>query len=338
MISAAERHKPKKQILNNVNIFRVGFTRSYSRTDRLSRILFIFFSISKGLSIKFDLIEGTGFWGFLPAYILGFVKRSLKTIFVPDTIENYAVGIDIFSKYLLKLTEKIIITGNWNKIICISREVQKKVIKLGSNKNRTAVIYCGADIRNISKIKSKRPETVTITCVSRLVPYKNIPDLIKAVAILKISFPEIRLNIIGEGEDFGYLKKLSAQLKISNAVRFYGFIPKHRDVLKIISNSTLFCLPSSVEGFGIATVEALASGVPAILPNIPVHREINKGKGVVFYGLNNYQDLAEKVNLILRDKSLYSKLQRAALKIVKSYDWSEIARQTQKTYENLRID
>jgi len=78
-------------------------------------------------------------------------------------------------------------------------------------------------------------------------------------------------------------------------------------------------------------VEAMTVGLPSVVSDIPVHREIF-GSAVLYFDPENVDDMADKIKLALEDKSLRDKLQKLGLKQIKKYSWQKMARQTLEAY------
>lgn len=334
VISSYEKGKPRKQTLNSIEIFRVGFFSSYTRTAKFQRIFFIIFAIIEGIFLDFDIVEGSGFWSFIPALILGTIRRKKKIILVPDIVKEYAQNTDLISYQLMRVLEKFLLRYDWDKIICISNTVKNKLIKLGVEEEKMVTIYCGIPfdiINHVREIKRKN----TIVCISRLVPYKRVSDLIQAISILKNKFITVSLDIIGDGEEYTKLHDLTSELFLTKSIFFHRYLTNYFNVIKNLKQSYIYCLPSTVEGFGIATIEAMASGMPVVLSDIAVNHEITKNKGVLFFKPKNFIDLALKLELLLTDKNLYQKLRQEALLNAKKYDWNKTACKTEKLYESL---
>lgn len=165
---------------------------------------------------------------------------------------------------------------------------------------------------------------MTIICLARLVKTKRIDQLILATAKLND-----QLIIVGTGPQEKYLHFLAHK-----KVQFFKNLPRKK-LINLLKKADLFCLPSVVEGFGIATIEAMASGLPAILADIPVNREITKGgKGSIFFEPGNITDLAAKIKTLIDNKTFYHQKQVEALKLAKSYTWDKVYLQTKAVYES----
>ncbi len=100
-----------------------------------------------------------------------------------------------------------------------------------------------------------------VATAARLAPEKGITYLLHAMAILPLSASPAHLVIVGQGDLREALEQEAADLNLSERVHFLGFRP---DVLDWIAAADLFVLPSLAEPFGIALVEAMALGKPAV--------------------------------------------------------------------------
>jgi glycosyltransferase involved in cell wall biosynthesis len=161
---------------------------------------------------------------------------------------------------------------------------------------------------------------MTIICVARLVKTKRINQLIRAAIGLKD-----KLIVVGTGPQEKYLRQLAG-----NRVEFVKNLPRKK-LIRLLKQADIFCLPSVVEGFGIATIEAMACGLPAVLADIPVNREITKnGQGAVFFEPENVSDLTNKLQSI---KKVYEQKKHEALVLAKTYSWERIYRETKIVYE-----
>jgi glycosyltransferase involved in cell wall biosynthesis len=131
------------------------------------------------------------------------------------------------------------------------------------------VIPNGVDVDEFHPAHSARA-ALTLFSISRLVPRKNIHVLIAAVEQLVNEGAALSLIIAGTGPEEGRIQRLAERLP--GSVRFLGFIDEARK-RSLLADTDVFVQLSTREGLSIATLEALASGVPCVVSNLPGVRE-----------------------------------------------------------------
>jgi len=134
---------------------------------------------------------------------------------------------------------------------------------------RVTVIPNGVDVDEFRPAHAAHA-ALTLFSISRLVPRKNIHVLIAAVEQLALEGAALSLVIAGTGPEEERIRRLADQSR--GAVRFIGFIDEARK-RSILSDTDVFVQLSTREGLSIATLEALASGVPCVVSNLPGVRE-----------------------------------------------------------------
>lgn len=336
VIATYEYDKPRYQKLFAMEISRVGIKRSYTRGGHLFiRFIFIIQSILEGLRIDFDIVEGSGLLGWIPTIVLGFLKRKKNILLIADTFDSYGKSTGLILFKLVILMEKLILKMPFTHAIVISEVVKNKIILLGVNPKKITVIYCGIPAEQIKSIARKKNKLPTIVTISRLVPYKRVIDVVEALMYVQEHIPTIQLKIIGSGEELESLKQRVHELNLEKKIIFYGFLPSYSKLLTILKRADVFCLPSLVEGFGIATVEALACGVPVITADLPIHHEITQNKGALFFKPKDSIDLANKIIDLLKQKKLYKKLQQETKFVLATYDWNKQINKTEDLYARL---
>lgn len=108
-------------------------------------------------------------------------------------------------------------------------------------------------------------EVPVVIGAGRLTRQKDFATLLRAFALVLKERPA-RLLLLGDGPEKGRLEGLTAELGISAAVDFYGFVA---NPFPFIARSNLFVLSSAWEGFGNVLVEAMALGVPVVSTDCP---------------------------------------------------------------------
>ena len=167
------------------------------------------------------------------------------------------------------------VLGSVEKVIANSQYTKNLAINNGVNENKIVVINPGVDpVQDLNKksldkveslLKIKSPRLIT---VSRFDKRKNHEKIIMAIRNLKQIYPNIVYICIGYGEEEDNVKDLVKELDLSSQVMFFKDISAD---LKnsLIAKSDIFVMPSiihktSVEGFGIAYVEAAQYGIPSL--------------------------------------------------------------------------
>jgi glycosyltransferase involved in cell wall biosynthesis len=109
------------------------------------------------------------------------------------------------------------------------------------------------------------PDTFLVGAVGNVRTAKAYDVLLRAAAILRAEAPRVRIVVAGEGYGVGPLgveiARLHRELGLEDTVRFLGF---RGDVPRLMNGLDAFVLTSRSEGFSIATVEAMACGLPVV--------------------------------------------------------------------------
>lgn len=184
-----------------------------------------------------------------------------------------------------------------------------------------------------------------IICISRLEPKNGTDDLVKAADVLKNKIKDFKIAIIGSGSQKKKLEKLVQNLGLRNKVVLLGEIP-HKAVPKYLACADVFIRPSLAEGFGIVFIEAMACEVPVIgtpVGGIPDFiKDLSTSSGQAATGLfckqGNPKSIAEKIEILIKDKELRNKLVKNAKKMVlEAYDWDKINERLRRVYKEIMI-
>ncbi|MFO7689606.1 MAG: glycosyltransferase [Cryobacterium sp.] len=191
-------------------------------------------------------------------------------------------------------------------------------------------VSCGIDADNYSPNFEPRTEN-RILFVGRVTGEKQIDVLLHAVARLSPRLA-VRVEIVGGGDQKRNLEHLAETLGIGNRVTFTGYVTD-AELRAAYSRSTVFAMPSVAELQSIATMEAMASGLPIVAANamaLPhlVHDERN---GYLFVP-GDAQDLADKLTRVLTaTPERLTAMKRESLKLISTHD----IKRTLNTFECL---
>ena len=102
--------------------------------------------------------------------------------------------------------------------------------------------------------------------------------------------------------------------------------------MKLYKSSDIYLSSSLLEGFSIANVEALASGLPLIVTNIPGNRDLHDASHSLLIEPRSPKAIAEACIKLLQNDDLRTKMGDSALVNVQKYDWTMIAKQYIDSY------
>jgi glycosyltransferase involved in cell wall biosynthesis len=142
-------------------------------------------------------------------------------------------------------------------VIAISGRVLDRVSAIASSSLNSAVVYNGVDCERFRPGDSQSHPPVILS-VGNLIPIKGHDLLLRAFAIVKRQFPELRCEIIGDGPQRASLQRLASELGIVNSVHFLGRRSR-AEVADAMRRCSVFALPSRYEGLGCVYLEAMAT-------------------------------------------------------------------------------
>lgn len=145
-------------------------------------------------------------------------------------------------------------------------------------RRKAHVVQNGADIDRLDRTIGDRPAErtdgkVLVTAIGRLAAIKNPFTLVRAVR--SCSYPALRLRFVGGGDLTPELLEEIARLGLEGRVAITGLVDRD-EVYRLASEADLLVSCSRGEGLPVAVVEAMAARCPAILSDIPPHREITR--------------------------------------------------------------
>lgn len=213
---------------------------------------------------------------------------------------------------------------NKAKFICVLGKIFKnELLKWGFDCRIEVGYYSFADdTSRTAKAKAYSLEGKTgprILYLSRIVKEKGIFELADACGKLKMIYPDLVLDVAGDGPDLPELKEYAFR-------RNYTFIMFHGSVTgvaksKVFESANLFCLPTYYgEGFPLAITEAAGFGLPVITSRVGGIPDIFvDNKNGFFVEPGNVTDLHDKILHILSNTAVWDKISKENIRFVKKY-------------------
>lgn len=170
--------------------------------------------------------------------------------------------------------------------------------------------------------------------VGSLFNRRRLPDLLKAFSALTRTHPEVRLEIVGEDRTYPHedLAGLAARLGIQKQVSLRSYV-RDDELTRLYGRASVFAWLSEYEGFGLTPLEALAAGVPIVVLDTPVARELY-GDAAVYVQRGDVHETAAALALMMSDADARQRaLDRAAV-VLRGFSWTDAARRTLEAIED----
>lgn len=159
-----------------------------------------------------------------------------------------------------------------DRVVAVGEDVRRALAaNEGIPENRVEVVYNGIDLTAYNAEKPLRREVreelglkdhhLAVMQVARLNHLKDHPTAIRAMADLAQDHPEVRLLLVGEGEERPKLEAIIEELGLQQVVRLVGL---RRDVPRVLQAADIFLLTSVTEGIPLTLIEAMATGLPCV--------------------------------------------------------------------------
>ncbi len=203
----------------------------------------------------------------------------------------------------LKFTDSMMYR-QYSSIACISEGTRDALaVWQPAIKARLRTIYNGIETEKFARIpRVRRPGEVLprLVSVGALKERKGYDSILEALAMVELPF---RYEIAGEGYHRLQLEAQIHRLGLENKVRLLGYTS---NIATLLSESDLFVLSSQWEGFGLAVVEAMASGLPVVVANVPGLNEIVRGEqdGGILIPPGDTVALSAALQKLIRDPDL----------------------------------
>ena len=223
----------------------------------------------------------------------------------------------------------------------LANEVSRK-FKI--DKSRFKPILNGVDTNKFSPDQKQREQIrselsisddqLVVGSVGRLVTVKNYPSLIKAFKLVKEKVPNALLLFAGDGPNKAKLEQLTEDQGVKSSVRFLG---RREDVPAVMNAYDLFVLPSFREGLSNTILEAMSSGLPAIVSNVGGSPEIVvNGQTGFLFEVDDIQQLSSNIiSLFENSEQLNTFSSNARQHVVNNYSLETMVNNYQNVYQEL---
>ena len=193
--------------------------------------------------------------------------------------------------------------------------------------------YKDEAVRATARARLARPDEAILMHLSNFRPVKRVVDVVKVFARVARELPA-RLVLVGDGPDRSAAEWLAHYLNIQDKIHFMG---KQERVNELLPLADLMLMPSELESFGLAALEAMACKVPSIATRVGgVPELIDDGVTGLLYPVGKVEDMAAGALGLLTDRARMEAMQEAGRKTAKKrFCSSLVVPQYVKYYEQV---
>jgi glycosyltransferase involved in cell wall biosynthesis len=220
------------------------------------------------------------------------------------------------------------------RIITVSGFSKREIVRrLGIYPDKIEVIYSGVHQviptgATVSAMPDVRESHPLVLYVGSIFNRRHIPELIQGFALLTNRHPGARLTIVGDNRTMPRVdvSGLIATSGVANRIRVREYI-SDEELASLYADASAFAFLSDYEGFGFTPLEALAVGVPPVVLDTEVAREVY-GPSAIYVPQPKPALVADALDAILSNQSERQRVLGAAPGVLARYSWHECAHRT----------
>jgi len=333
LITSSASGYDEEQFSQNIRIYKLNVGKKelhyWTQKEILSYSLQAIKLIKKLVrSKKYDLCHA--FFG-VPCGAIAYLFRKKIPYIVSlrgSDVPGYNKRFSIHYIFLTPLIKRI-----WKRskaVIANSLGLKELALK-SSPKQEISIIYNGIDADKF-KPGLRNSGKINILTVSRLIRRKGVRYLIEAIPLVLKKDKNIKLTIVGGGNQEQELQGLVKELSISDYVDFKAYVNREK-INKIYSDSDVFVLPSLNEGMSNTILEAMASGLPIISTNTSGGLELIRENGILV-PMEDSESIANAILRIINDKELRAYMGKKSREMVEEkMPWKNMAEKYLEVYK-----
>jgi glycosyltransferase involved in cell wall biosynthesis len=206
-----------------------------------------------------------------------------------------------------------------NEVISVSKPDQQYILK---KYNRDVQYIPNGITPSQFKFKKNKNDSI-LFAAGRIYHLKGLHLLIDAARKLNL---EREIKIAGDMDQVNEYKAFIHAAAKGLNIRYFGLIKDKKDLMRIISESSVFVFPSLSEAMSIMLLEVVSMKTPVIASDIPANRAVFSDDEILFFKNNDTNDLAAKLQYAINNPLIMTEMANKAYeKLAENYNWRAIA-------------
>ncbi len=193
----------------------------------------------------------------------------------------------------------------------------------------------GVDLETFQQADISSEPPFRVLCVGRLIERKGQHHLIRAVYEAVRRGIDVTLELVGTGDALGRYKALVHKLGLEERVRFSGYVPRE-EIAARYAAAHVFVLPSYNEGMSVATLEAMAAGLPVVVTRTGgVEELVEEGINGLTFTWGDVATLADHLIRLATDRDLARRMGKASRARAALFSWDRAAGRFKQVLEDV---
>lgn len=251
-------------------------------------------------------------------------KRGIRIV-----ATNHVMPENVLDFTLLpERAKRVFVRWGWNdadrvltRAAAVTTPTRRAADFLERNTHRRGVLPVSCGLRASDYTADLEPRTANrLVFVGRVTLEKEIDVILRAIPRIDPAL-EVSFTVVGDGDQRKNLEKLATELGIADRVRFTGRV-SDQQLRAHLTEASVFVIASIAELQSIATMEAMASGLPIVAANaMALPHLVQEGENGHLFQAGNDRELAEQIEAVLRlAPEQFQRMQRASLAAVQVHD------------------
>jgi glycosyltransferase involved in cell wall biosynthesis len=221
----------------------------------------------------------------------------------------------------------------------LAARAAKRIITVSEFSKREIAVHLGIDPSKVSVCSpgvtafaggtglQDPPHSCTVLFVGSIFNRRHVPELIEGFTQIARNRPEMQLDIVGDNRTNPHvdLESLVEATGIADRIQLRSYVSDD-NLRKRYAEAAAFVYVSEYEGFALTPLEALASGVPVLLLDTPVAREVY-GDAALYIARPDPALIADAIRTVLFEPLIRERILQAATTLVRRYSWTTFAEQ-----------
>lgn len=189
-----------------------------------------------------------------------------------------------------------------------------------------SLIANGVDLSAFTPVpRTVQSGPLRLLCVARLIERKGQQHLIAVVKRLADAGVPVQLELVGTGDAQAANEAQVRELGVAHLVRFVGYVPREH-IARHYTSAHVFVLPSYNEGMSVATLEAMAAGLPVVVTRTGGTAElVGEGVNGLTFDWADVDTLAAHIHRLAEDRALVERMSQASRQRAAQFSWDAAA-------------